>query len=128
MGCDIHAHIEVKLKGQWEHYSVLEIGRDYELFGKIAGVKRDGPPVVQPRGLPDDLTVVTRHHRGLYDSNGHHEGWLNASEMMTVYQWHMDKNGDVPPIFGYVFGNLYDQKNLDYNNVEDIRLVFWFDN
>lgn len=60
MGCDIHAYIE--------HYSkkdllagkcfvdtssgAINFGRDYLLFGVIAGVRSLETPVVSPRGLP----------------------------------------------------------------------------
>lgn len=58
MGCDIHAHFEIKINSRWEHYSSLNIERNYELFGYIAGVRGDNKPVVEPKGLPNSLLSV----------------------------------------------------------------------
>ena len=39
MGCDIHAHFEIKVDGEWLHYSQANINRNYRLFEKMAGVR-----------------------------------------------------------------------------------------
>jgi hypothetical protein len=62
MGCDIHAYLDVV---DWEpnektgdpgwtstFAARLDLGRDYTLFGVLAGV-RGGTPVYSPRGLPE---------------------------------------------------------------------------
>lgn len=55
MGCDIHCYPEFR-KPNNEHWSSwsgrVNPGRNYELFGFIAGVRGEGGPVVPPRGLP----------------------------------------------------------------------------
>jgi len=65
MGCDIHVHVEYKADGKWYHYNHPNVGRNYELFAKMAGVRDQGNigPIVQPRGLPDDVSFTT-----LFDS------------------------------------------------------------
>lgn len=55
MGCDIHCYPEFR-KPNNEHWSSwsgrVNPGRNYELFGFIAGVRGEGEPVVPQRGLP----------------------------------------------------------------------------
>lgn len=41
MGCDIHLHQEVKINGEWHHYRLAEMPRNYEVFEKMAGVRGD---------------------------------------------------------------------------------------
>lgn len=139
MGCDIHVHVELKIDGVWEHYSSPYVWRNYGLFGLLAGVRGYGDfdPIVAPRGLPDDITKLTRldylrdHH--------HHASWLNPSEVREVYKiwdrrWRKD---GMDELFGFVFGNGFDAV-LEIHHchhsenegfwVEDARVVFWFDN
>lgn len=59
MGCDIHAVIERrKTYGEdyhrWQNAGEPDIGRDYEVFAALAGVRNsDGiEPISPPRGLP----------------------------------------------------------------------------
>lgn len=123
MGCDIHAHIEVKLDDKWEHYSHLYIERSYALFGKIAGVRSDEfDPVAEPRGLPEDMSVVTAFDAKLWEGDMHSTGWLTADEMEDVRKWYQQRVGYGYPgaPFGYLFGNYFAEK--------ECRLVFWFDN
>lgn len=60
MGCDIHAYVEVvqKIEGREKDY-VREIahiypGRNYIMFGALAGVRFDEIPHIAPRGVPVD--------------------------------------------------------------------------
>ena len=60
MGTDIHAAIERwiskgKEPARWRFYSALELGRNYDLFAILAGVRRSHEPIAEPRGLPTDL-------------------------------------------------------------------------
>ena len=75
MGCDIHVHFEIKLNGKWEHYSNPSIDRNYELFAKMADVRNDyeNPiiPISFPKGLPKDLSVVTKFEVDHWGSDGH---------------------------------------------------------
>jgi hypothetical protein len=67
MGCDIHAHVELKLAdGRWHHWNAPHINRNYLLFTKLAGVRDYGEgiqPFAQPRGLPKDITLPTQGAR-----------------------------------------------------------------
>ena len=142
MGCDIHAHIEVKVSGEWHHWMALNIPRNYSLFARLAGVRTDKPGDQQYplRGIPDNMSLLTNmdYNRGFGD--WHHLSWITGKELSDVQDWYereariRDPEADlcyVFSVFGYLFGNGYDVKRYpeDYpSTVEDVRMVFWFDN
>lgn len=69
MGCDIHVYPERRKDGQrWKSVTGrINPGRDYDLFGKIAGLRNDGePPMFEVRGLPDDLGYWAESDSKLY--------------------------------------------------------------
>lgn len=143
MGCDIHLHIEVKIKGKWHHYSIPDISRNYTLFGKLAGVRReDETPIAAPRGLPDDATELTRYDCDVrWGPDGHSHSWIGAKEIVALKDWveNVQKwSGKYGPnwwmedTFGYLFGNSF-AGFVEYpsdcpEGLEDVRFVFWFDN
>lgn len=62
MGCDIHGPWIEQLEGtndrghqNWECIAQLQVWRNYELFGALAGVRRDLPHVA-PKGIPQNLS------------------------------------------------------------------------
>lgn len=60
MGCDIHAVVRVKpKKGPPYVFTDVQIDRDYELFGILAGIRDNTAPNIQlPRGLPKDIRLI----------------------------------------------------------------------
>ncbi len=137
MGCDIHLHTEVKIEGRWHHWQLEDVSRNYRLFEVMAGVRGDASEAVAlPRGLPDDITVVTRKSREQYGEDGHSESWLTLDEMLEVYKrWPLPE----PVIESralwrdrYIFG-MRPEGYREFPDeapefVEEIRYVFWFDN
>ncbi len=136
MGCDIHLHVEVKIHGKWEHYNHPYIHRNYGLFCKMAGVRRDDEspePISEPRGLPDDLSVTAKFDDDYWIGDGHSHSWLSAEEAHEVQEWYERNDGadKHPPLFGYVFGNDIGSgqvEDLKESGLTDCRIVFWFDN
>jgi hypothetical protein len=132
MGCDIHAHIEVKIKGKWEHYSVPSIQRSYLLFSKMAGVRGGMPgdptPIAEPRGIPDDITTLTRFNLDIWEEDAHSRSWISGAEMAEIEKWHEEKWERQYPRepFGYLFNDNFGPPYHD--GIEDVRIVFWFDN
>jgi len=65
MGCDIHCYIEHQTAPgeEWNRWcgfgGQINPGRDYRLFGHLAGVRDSVEPLVPPRGLPADLDYTT---------------------------------------------------------------------
>lgn len=67
MGCDIHCYVEYREGPEgpeghgWRGFGDrINPGRDYGMFGFMAGVRGDGPPVTAPRGVPKDMDWVAR--------------------------------------------------------------------
>lgn len=143
MGCDIHAHLEVKIEGIWHHYSTPNIRRNYNLFAKMAGVRNytEGPdaivPISNPKGLPEQMSFITWFdYKMRWESDGHSMSWLDGDELDYLESWfdsqqQKDEIFAFSRMFGYLFGNGFNVKKYpsDYpKGVEDARLVFWFDN
>lgn len=140
MGCDIHAHVEIKVDGKWHHYNHPDIGRNYWLFARMANVRNDGSikPIAEPRGLPEDITFTTKFDRKCWSSDGHSDSWLSAKEvavlgpeMETEHKKYNSKDYYYyEKEFGYLFGNSWDigLGNGHPKQLQDARLVFWFDN
>jgi hypothetical protein len=105
MGCDIHAVIERKSTHRWLCSGDPDIGRNYEMFAALAGVRnRDGiTPVAEPRGFPSFKDWVDGHSNGerwmrfatwedqpcssivdkaeTYGLDGHSHSWLTLAEI-----------------------------------------------
>lgn len=143
MGCDIHLHSEIRINGVWHHYDIAHIRRNYDLFVLMAGVRAyssDIETISQPRGLPDDVTFVTKFDSDVvWGPDGHSHSWLSSEEVPKLFKfvkeqgthrnsglfWEHDETG-------YLFGNGYAEFK-EYPNdypkeLEDYRWVFWFDN
>lgn len=140
MGCDIHLHVEVKIKGKWEHYNHPHINRNYDLFSMMAGVRQYATtptPISQPRGLPGDVSTTTLFDCVYDGSDGHSHSWLSSLQAGAVQNWYKrEVDSDAPPLFGYLFGNYIDSyienpkdgERLFQMGFSDARVVFWFDN
>lgn len=136
MGCDVHAHIEIKLNGVWEHLRDVSLNRDYHLFSMMADVRNDGKvaPIASPRGLPDDITNITKFNNNVWDGDGHSHSYINIRELIAVENYLVRKQKEVwdSPALGYFFGNHF-SSFLKYpedcpQEITDIRMIFWFDN
>lgn len=140
MGCDIHLHIEVRLNGKWEHYAAPNIDRDYSLFSRMAGVRGKEIPISKPKGLPSDLTTLTKYDADRCGIDGHDHSWLSKKEIVRLKDWIDGQRTQMNDFFDlehtilhcYLFGNsfagieLYPNERPD--GVDDVRFVFWFDN
>lgn len=138
MGCDIHLHTEVKIGGKWRHYSAPNFQRNYKYFAKMANVRNydEIEPISEPKGLPFDITEVTKFDADKWGSDAHSASWLGAEELVELEEFVLeDRKGD--PWFenktwGYLFGNTwggfakYPEDRPE--GLEDVRFVFWFDN
>lgn len=111
----------------------------------MAGVRGDvSKAIVPPRGLPDDISIVTKiaaNHMGVV---GHTHSWLTSSEFKVIYEFHkslydLEKYGESvnwwkidEDQYGYLFENGFEgfePGSESYpKEIEDFRLVFWFDN
>jgi len=147
MGCDIHMYPEVKRNGKWEFVYRFQPGRYYEeepewkdranyyawedrwywLFGQLAGVRRPGPPIVEPRGFPSDASQAVVAARDDGDGDYHSWSWLTLAEL-KAHPFRERHDGTVTeesiaPVFEWISR----LSELD-ENPENVRVVFAFDN
>lgn len=81
MGCDIHVYIESKPypDGRWWGFGGrLNPGRDYHVFGALAGVRCRDIEHIPPRGLPDDCAHQTWDDNHLRIAKREHDDELVA--------------------------------------------------
>ena len=143
MGCDIHAHSELKIEGKWYHLDSLNIDRNYALFAKMADVRNNWDkfePISKPKGLPKDASFMTKFLCAEYGSDGHSHSYLTSKEFMKLSEWAKEHWGEFwaghkfysPDHFGYLFGYSYEEFFTNRNDMpkelDDFRFVFWFDN
>lgn len=131
MGCDIHMHQEVKIKGEWYHLNQPYVDRNYSLFGVMAGVCGCGPAIVEPRGVPDNITILTRVDLDAYGTDAHTLSWFGLEEIKALEDWWVKTSSrfDFYTTFGYLFHNGWNwNETTNRRGVEDVRWIFWFDN
>lgn len=139
MGIDIHFHSEIKVNGVWHHYGANDVPRFYGLFAKLAGVRpfKGIEPIVPPRGMPVDPTLVTRLDYELSGADGHHHTWFGPEEIIALEDWfrdfaESDLGCDFEDVFGYLFGNTwggrfrYPSRAVEYP-FDDVRFILWFE-
>lgn len=180
MGCDIHTYVEVKEGGRWvgndeevfevpdiarwdyrkdyyptKHSVHPDLGRNYSLFGWLAGVRNYSAvvPLSAPRGVPDDLSGTVSDEAFRWEGDGHTHSYFTAAELLAVdyEQTVEDRRHTVQEASGIFNGGatcapgkgvkekLGDFIGRDFITVvkkmatlhhdpKCVRLVFWFDN
>lgn len=149
VGCDIHLYEEqyCKKEKKWKavkaHTFVIEEddffegnipqmdptyqGRDYDLFGVLAGVRREFSYSFEPRGLPEDVSQEVETISKHWDGDGHSHSWLTLEELkekmaeiIIVGQGNSDRFAyqGLEILVNFIEGT--DRKNT--------RVVFFFDN
>lgn len=133
----MHGHLEIKVNGQWHHYQKIRVYRDYELFGRLAGVRRHSieDSIAGERGVPDDATFTTKFEYEIkWGSDAHSPSWISDKECLQLESlfgefkvWKIIEH--------YLFGN-YITSPLKYPEeyerffdagFTESRIVFWFD-
>lgn len=165
MGCDIHMVLERKSNGTWiglHNYNTPELialdtsvfddspptqyrwiaykimGRNYTLFGELAGVRTAGTLGNEPRGIPQDASQLTNALVDEWDSDGHSHSHLSLSEFIAAYaaatgESHKFVEHRLSPTVETTdwFHNLVTMitgHNIYDKNYDDYRICFWFDN
>lgn len=87
MGCDIHMYIEYadKDKKRWRSFGKrINPGRNYAMFGILAGVRMETEFSYEPSGLPDNLGWESRSDNELYICEDGSEG---CATMESAERW-----------------------------------------
>lgn len=137
MGCDVHLHVEVKIKGTWYHYAAPRVERLYVVFAMMGPCGRapEVEPISQSKGLPETATPLTRLDYEDYGQEAHGASWLGVEELDLLRkrikdyfgdQYNCLRHGLEHGIFRtYLQGGSLTRIEDPY---EDLRVVFWFDN
>lgn len=121
MGCDIHVHVEVRDRGhgEWAYYDELDVGRDYELFGLLAGVRgTEFDCQINPRGLPRDASEETRIAHADYHDSAHTESCIYGDEFLGMKGAKVRRK--ISPFLRAL-------ARMPSQLPERVRFVFWFD-
>lgn len=140
MGCDIHLVLEERdpdlgwvgvntfagTNGN-DYHSPIARDRNYRLFAALAGVRGEGP---EPRGIPDSASSTTRLLVKQWGGDGHSHSWLPLAEAVPLFNKRWYEEGETakdpkPYRDGYPSSYWF---GVESDNIENYRLVFWFDN
>ena len=102
MGCDIHLYREKKINGVWvtadkwsdpydegmivDYDDRAFTGRNYDLFGFLADVRRDIPGGFEPRGTPEDVCDLLAKEIESWDGDGHSHSYLHLQELKDAVE------------------------------------------
>jgi hypothetical protein len=110
--------------------------RNYELFGALAGVRREGPP---PRGLPQDVSVLALHMVENWGEDGHSHTWMTMDEALPAFiqngqfgrieeaVTHAIVKGDIEGTLRRYMHHFWSMDS-ETESLSDYRLIIWFDN
>jgi hypothetical protein len=132
MGCDIHCFAEVRYKGKWQFAGEVTMDRHYDIFSKMANVRNEEDsgiePISLPRGVPcdaDDLTKLIMEYEDY-----HSRSYLSLNEMKILDKW-VENTGGPFLKWNYIkwpWAIMTDELMPKFEQIEDIRFVFAFDN
>lgn len=155
MGCDIHIVVERRWEGRWigvrtdawlssgsyadasSELVAPAVGRrNYAFFARLAGVRGTGPV---PHGLPDDASDLTLALSEDWEGDGHSHSWLPLKEFAD--RWCATDEAFIATLAAErlegklsAYARLLDRASIgafdvyDDIDVDDFRVVFWFDN
>ena len=104
-------------------------GRNYSLFGALAGVRDCSMELIveADRGLPEDVCDEIREEADGWDMDGHSYNYIYLKEIIeSSYYKQTDEELDeygLIPFFRHTVNEL-----MRLGDPEEIRIVFWFDN
>lgn len=106
------------------------VGRNYILFGALAGVREYNMEIISDfaKGLPVDVSTEVC---GILDSwgiDGHSHSYLTVKELIDSKYYKMsEKELNDIGMGSFFFKSVVDTL-LNMGDPEDVRIVFWFDN
>lgn len=156
MGCDIHTFVERRDEaGHWQMVDGVNPfdWRSYGVYGFLADVRNFSavPPIVEPRGIPEDVSGKVRAEYDRWEFDAHTPSWLYVRELagfdyeQTVndrrvmrqtgpQSWDHGVTGTpeegTSMTYREFLGDAFlrDVEQLEVLGNPDDRVVFWFDN
>lgn len=151
MGCDIHAVIEVRDNTNKTWVGVtgqLGLGRNYEAFAALAGVRSSGNDDKKSKviddgvalGLPPDISQTAKYFVDGWGGDGHSHSHLPIREFCK--RWLLCEDADkvadlirqeIERVAGYSSDTAWVKEyerlfGYYMDDADDYRVVFWFDN
>jgi hypothetical protein len=155
MGCDIHIVVERKWEGRWvgvrtdqgfncggydgevNTWATPKVGRrDYAFFERLAGVRGNGP---DPLGIPGDASDLSLLRLSYWEGDGHSFSYLPLKEFAE--RWCAKDEAFIATRAAErlegsdrAYARLLDRASMGAfdlyadMNIDDFRVVFWFDN
>lgn len=134
-----YLHSEDVTNNPKEHYRLMDHGvhpfgrlgrRDYGFFGRLAGVRRDGP---DPNGVPPDASALTQRCVSRWEGDGHSHVHMSLREFVkrkiitdvTIADATKSKLQGGDPIAEFLGNCIYDD---DITLDDNTRVIAWFDN
>lgn len=142
MGCDIHYVLEIKHtvgdEDKWLGIQASDFSlnpkagaleRNYERFAQLASVRGESSRL--PRGVPDDISDLTAYNLKKWDGDGYSYSWLPIKEFVEICL-----SAAAEPYFAAGRKEFCQKYPIDWlfyplgdsDDIENGRIVFWFDN
>jgi len=104
-------------------------GRNYELFGVLAGVRsREYDMIDYPRCLPNDVSKEIKDEHERWGIDAHSATYYTLDELLDSDYRKMSVDELAEMRLEYFFKDVLDTCLKLTDNPSDFRLVFWFDN
>lgn len=101
-------------------------GRNYYLFGVLAGVRGDDNIISEARGVPDDASYAYKHEVERWDGDGHSHSYYTLDELLAV-DWGKINTGEYDGWLDEWLETIEKMKTIDPDS-NKVRCVFFFDN
>jgi len=136
-----------------ENYSYLEPfngycygGRNYTLFGALAEVRRKVPDALKPKGFPEDASEDVLKEFKSWEGDAHTPSYLTLKDALPIFNKYGSPHEQVHSLFedylnptkeelelfyiqyGYSFTYGLWFGDVNEKEIEDYRIVLWFDN
>ena len=147
IGADIHCRVEVynRETQKWEKIymyvpdkytpgRLCEVepynGRRYMMFGVLAGIRYMVEPIVQPRGIPNDVSHGVLCDWEQEEDWCHTPSWLTLAELRLATKdkerYNKEERRSLRPLIDGI--DFIVDASWRYVEDSEVRLVFWFDN
>lgn len=106
------------------------VGRNYTLFGALAGVRDGSMEIISDfaKGLPVDVSTEICNMSDDWGMDAHSHSYLTAKELVDSKYYKMSDFELEDMGIGTFFFRTVVNTLLNMGNPEDVRIVFWFDN
>ncbi len=110
--------------------------RDYNLFTRLAGVRSydsDMPVFAQPRGIPDDISAISKAQVDRWGCDGHSHSYATYAELEDYWQSYAFDSHQLRLFVDALKDRMKDElwlfnKEPSEDDKENFRVIFFFDN